>query len=453
MALPSVVIAGRPNVGKSTLFNRLAGRRRAIVEARPGVTRDALETVVEWGGRRFRLLDTGGLMPPGEDELQPLVHERAVAAVRAAAVVVFLVDARDGLTPVDQAIADELRRLGRPVVLAANKAESDRARAASAEFYALGFGEPLPVSAEHGLGIDDLLDAVVERLPPGGAPEAEGDGEEPVRIAIVGRPNVGKSSLVNRLLNEDRQIVADLPGTTRDAVDLEWRAYGKTYVLIDTAGIRRRSRIDSAVEFYSVRRAEKAIARCDVALLVVDATEGVTEQDQRIAGIIAQHGRAAAVLLNKWDAVDARALPADAAAAAAREALPALHYAPVVTISARTGQRVGRLAALVDKVAAAHAFRLSTPDLNRFLQDAQIFRQPPAVHGRPLKIFYGTQVGTRPPQFLLFVNDPDHVHFSYERYLENRLREAYDLEGTPVVWKYRARERQPAESLFGARRD
>ncbi|MBX5476313.1 MAG: ribosome biogenesis GTPase Der [Clostridia bacterium] len=449
MALPSVVIAGRPNVGKSTLFNRLAGRRAAIVEARPGVTRDAVETVVEWGGRRFRLLDTGGLMPPEEDTLQPLVHAKALEAVRQAAVVLFLVDARAGVTPVDEAIADELRRARRPVLLVANKAESERARAASAEFYALGLGEPLPISAEHGLGIDDLLDAVVAHLPAGAAAGEGGEDEPaPVRVAIVGRPNVGKSSLVNRLLNEERQIVADLPGTTRDAVDVEWRAYGKTYVLIDTAGIRRRSRIDSSVEFYSVRRAEQAIARCDVALLVVDATEGVTEQDQRIGGLIAERGRAAAILLNKWDAVDARERPADVAAAEAREALPALHYAPIVTISARTGQRVGRLAGIVDKVAAAHAFQLSTPDLNRFLQDAQLYRQPPAVHGKPFRIYYGTQVDTRPPQFLLFVNDPDRVHFSYERYLENRLRETYDLEGTPIVWKYRARERRPAESVF-----
>jgi len=426
--LPVVAIVGRPNVGKSALFNRIAGQRIAIVEDIPGVTRDRLVARAEWRGRTFEIVDTGGFMSAPEDRLTERVRRQAEAAIREADLVLLVVDAQTGLVPEDREIAQYLRECGRPFLVVVNKVDRPHeAEPLVAEFYALGIPEVFWVSALHGLGIGDLLDAVVARLPPAEA-DAPADG---VRIAILGRPNVGKSSLVNALVGIERVIVDERPGTTRDAVDVVLRDGERTFVLVDTAGLRRRSRVHDAVEFYGTVRTRQALERANVAVLVLDAQEGPTDQDQRIAEEVAQAGRALVVAVNKWDLVR----PEDRTELARRvhHALRHVAFAPVVFTSAKTGRNVRRILDLVAQADAAHARRIPTGPLNRAVHEAVRQAAPPAdPTGRPLKIYYAAQVATRPPTLALFVNDPERLTPAYARYLENRLREAFDLVGTPV---------------------
>jgi GTP-binding protein len=426
--LPVVAIVGRPNVGKSALFNRIAGQRIAIVEDIPGVTRDRLVARAEWRGRTFELVDTGGFVSAPEDRLTERVRRQAEAAIRQADLVLLVVDAQTGLVPEDREIAQYLRECGRPFLVVVNKV--DRPHEATplvAEFYALGIPEVFWVSALHGLGIGDLLDAVVARLPPGEA-EALPDG---VRIAILGRPNVGKSSLVNALVGMERVIVDERPGTTRDAVDVVLHDGERTFVLVDTAGLRRRSRVQDAVEFYGTVRTREALERANVAVLVLDAQEGPTDQDQRIAEEVAEAGRALVVAVNKWDLV--RPEDRTELARRAHHALRHVAFAPVVFTSAKTGRNVRKILDLAAQADAAHARRIPTGPLNRAVHEALRQSAPPAdPTGRPLKIYYAAQVTTRPPTIALFVNDPERLTPGYARYLENRLREAFDLVGTPV---------------------
>ncbi|MDI6871292.1 MAG: ribosome biogenesis GTPase Der [Bacillota bacterium] len=434
--LPLVAIVGRPNVGKSALFNRLAARRTAIVEATPGVTRDRLYQRCEWGKHDFVLVDTGGIEPESDDPIVEQTRRQADLAMREADVILFVVDGRDGLLPADEEVAERLRRTRKPVLLVVNKAEGLRPEEAAADFYALGLGQPLPVSALHGLGIGDLLDEVVRRFPR----MAEGPVDPAVtRVAVVGRPNVGKSSLVNAVLGEERVITSDIPGTTRDAIDTPFTRDGRHYVIIDTAGIRRRSSIKESVERYSVLRAIKAIERSDIVLVVLDATAGVTEQDRRIAGLGHEAGRGTILVVNKWDLVEKDERTMAAFTRRIRAELAFLDYAPLIFVSAVRGKRIPQLIDLVEYVAEQQSRRVQTSHLNEVLSDAVARQEPPSDKGRALKLFYGTQVGVRPPTFVLFVNDPALMHFTYRRYLENRLREAYGFEGTPLILKARAR--------------
>ncbi|WP_027718750.1 ribosome biogenesis GTPase Der [Desulfovirgula thermocuniculi] len=438
MPKPIVAIVGRPNVGKSTLFNRLVGGRVAIVEDQPGITRDRLYRDVEWGGRTFTLVDTGGLDFAEEEGLPSMVRRQVELAIEEADAILFLVDAREGLTPTDEAIASLLRRTRKPVILVANKVENfTRGAQLLADFYRLGLGDPLPVSAVQGMNTGDLLDRLVSLLPESEEVLGEGDA---VRIAVVGRPNVGKSSLVNAILGEERVIVSDVPGTTRDAVDTFFTRQGRRYVLVDTAGIRRKSRINMPVERYSVIRALRAIDRSDVALILLDAREGVTEQDKRIAGYVHEQGKASVLVVNKWDLVEKDNRTADRYTQEIRRDLSFMTYAPVVFISALTGKRVPRVLEMVDVVAEQSSIKIPTPALNSLIRDATLHNPPPADQKRRLKIYYATQGGIKPPTFILFVNEPDLMHFSYLRYLENQLRAAYSFVGTPIRFILRQRE-------------
>ncbi|MDI7248429.1 MAG: ribosome biogenesis GTPase Der [Bacillota bacterium] len=439
MGAPVVAIVGRPNVGKSALFNRLTRTQHAIVEETPGVTRDRIYADVEWRGRKFVLVDTGGLETgDGRDLIQEMTCAQARIAMDEADLILFVVDTRAGLIPQDRDIADMLRRSARPVILVASKAEGAR-REEYVEFYALGLGEPVPVSSVHGAGIGDLLDAIISHLPASEAPDEDVEAEQVVRIAVLGRPNVGKSSLVNAILGEERSIVSPEPGTTRDALDTPFVWRGRRFVIIDTAGMRRKARLRSAIEHYSTLRAARAVERCDVAVLVLDASEGLAAQDVRIAGYAHEAGRATVIVVNKWDLVRKE----EGARARLEKTIDVdlvfLSYAPRLFASALTGAGVSRLMETVEKVAENHARRVTTSVLNEVLREAQTRVDPPHDKGRQLKIFYGTQVGIRPPAFLVFVNDPDLVHFSYRRYLENSLRVAFDFEGTPVRLSFRRR--------------
>ncbi|GAW93237.1 ribosome biogenesis GTPase Der [Calderihabitans maritimus] len=437
MAKPVVAIVGRPNVGKSTLFNRITGARVAIVENIPGVTRDRLYRDADWRGREFTLVDTGGITSLNEeDTMTAQVKRQAELAIEEADVILFLVDAREGLNPDDEAIADILRRTDKPVILVANKVENFE-NPPIYDFYALGLGDPLPVSAAHGLNIGDLLDRLVENLP---ALEPEVYGEDAVKIAVVGRPNVGKSSLVNCFLGRERVIVSEIPGTTRDAVDTVFHFNGREYVLIDTAGIRRKARISEATERYSVIRSLRAIDRSDVVLVVLDAVEGVTEQDKRIAGYAHEAGKAAVIVVNKWDLVEKDGKTMNRYEEAIRRELSFMDYAPTIYVSALTKQRVFKIIELVNRVAEQAARRIPTSTLNQIIDEATHLNPPPSDKGRRLKIFYATQAGIKPPRFILFVNDPDLFHFSYRRYLENQLREAFGFEGTPIGLVIRKKE-------------
>lgn len=438
MSKPIVAIVGRPNVGKSALFNRIVGRRVAIVEGEPGVTRDRIYSQTQWTGKAFVLVDTGGIEAPGEEsvEFSSLTRVQAEMAVAEADVVLFVVDGRAGLLPGDMDVADVLRRSGKKIVLAVNKVDDRSIEPLVPEFYSLGLGDPLPVSAEHGRGIGDLLDAVVSDFP--SQPDEEDD--DSIRIAVVGRPNVGKSSLTNRLIGEERSIVSDVPGTTRDAIDTQVERDGVTFTLIDTAGIRRRSRIETdSVERYSVIRALRAIDRSDIALVLLDATELATEQDKRIAGYAHEAGKAIVMVVNKWDLVEKDSKTMDRFEAEIRSEFSFLQYAPILFVSALTGQRVVHLFELCAYVANQHALRIPTGRLNEVLQLAIAQRQPPSDKGKRLKVFYGVQVGVKPPSFALFVNDPRLMHFSYQRYIENQLREHFGFVGTPIVLRLRQR--------------
>ena len=434
---PSIAIVGRPNVGKSMLFNRITGRRTAIVEDTPGVTRDRIFGQSDWNGRTFTVVDTGGIEPRAEDQILAAMRDQAQTAIDQATVIVFLTDARTGPTAADEEVAVLLRRSGKPVVLAVNKMDSTGpADPALYEFYDLGLGDPIPVSAIHGHGTGDLLDACLERFPPAGDDDVEDDA---IRVAVIGRPNAGKSSLVNKILGEERTIVSDVAGTTRDAIDARFEDERGSFVLIDTAGIRRRSKVSPGVERYSVLRATMAVERSDVCVILIDATAGVTEQDTKIAGLAHEAGKASIIVLNKWDLVEKDSKTMDRMRADVRNALSFMTYAPILFLSAKTGQRLPRLLDLVVQVHEQAGRRIGTGMLNEVLADAQIRVQPPTDRGRRLKIYYMTQVGVRPPHFVVFCNDVELFHFSYRRYLENRIRDTFGLEGTPVVLTIRRR--------------
>lgn len=438
--LPAVAIVGRPNVGKSALFNRLLARRHAIVSEIAGVTRDRLKAPCQWAGREFLLVDTGGLVPGETEPLVAQVRRQADLAIAESQAVLFVVDAAVGVTPQDEEIADVLRRSHRPVLIVANKVDTAAMAPAVHEFHALGLGEPLAVSAIHGLGIGELLDAVVAVIP-----EAGGDPEDTaaVRIAFLGRPNVGKSSLVNALLGEERVIVDARPGTTRDAIDTLLHYDGRPILLIDTAGLRRRSRVEEPIEFYSTRRTHEALARADVAVLVIDAVEGITDQDQKIARAVFDAGRAVVVAVNKWDLLRGYS-PQQIRDVAQQQLrfLGPLLLCPTVAIRQRG---IDDLMAAALRAARAHAVRIPTGPLNRLVEDATRARAAPAdARGRQLRIYYATQPQTKPPTIVLFVNDPALCPPEYRRYLERRLREAFDLAGTPIRWTLR--RRRPSEA-------
>jgi len=437
MAEPIVAIIGRPNVGKSTLFNRIVGGRVAIVEGLPGITRDRLYQNAEWNGRRFTLVDTGGLDYRDEGDFAAHVRSQAELAIRDADLVLFVVDARAGLTGTDEEVAQVLRKSKKPVILVANKVENFDNKSILYDFYRLGLGEPLPISAMEGRNTGDLLDMVLDELPPPEEPEEE---EDLVKITVVGRPNVGKSSLVNAILGEERVIVSDIPGTTRDAIDTRVERGDKAYMLIDTAGMRRRSRIDQSTEKYSVIRSLRAIDRGDVALMMIDAVERLTEQDKKIAGYVHEKGKGSVLIVNKWDLVEKDDKTSIRYVQDLREGLGFMQYAPVLFASALTRQRVHRVLELVDYVSEQQNMRVSTSGLNDLLRDAVLRNPAPTDKGHRLKIFYITQAGVKPPTFILFVNEPELMHFSYLRYLENRLRDAYGFEGTPIRLIMRKRD-------------
>ncbi|SFQ96686.1 ribosome biogenesis GTPase Der [Desulfoscipio geothermicus] len=436
MARPIVAIVGRPNVGKSTLFNRIVGGRVAIVEDTPGVTRDRLYQDAEWNGRLFTLVDTGGLDYQDDDQMVTHIRKQAELAIAEADLILFVVDARFGLTGTDEDVAKILRSSDKPVILVANKVE-DFARVHELyDFFRLGLGEPVPVSAAEGRNTGDLLDMVMEKLPP---VVEDGEDDDVIKIAVIGRPNVGKSSLVNAILGEERTIVSDIPGTTRDAIDTYIKRDGKNYLIIDTAGIRRRSKIGLATEKYSVIRSLRAIDRSDIVLMMIDAVEKLTDQDKRIAGYAHEKGRGAVLVVNKWDLVEKDSHTANRYIENLRDGLGFMQYAPVLFVSALTRQRVHRVLELVDYVSEQQNMRIATANLNDLLREAVMYSQPPQDRGRRLKIFYATQSGVKPPTFILFVNEPDIMHFSYLRYLENRLRSAYGFEGTPIKMVMRKR--------------
>ena len=427
---PLVAIVGRPNVGKSMLFNKLVGRRLSIVEDTPGVTRDRLYAEAEWRGRTFDLVDTGGIEPDTDSEILLFMRKQAEIAIQNAAVIIFLCDIKTGLTASDQEVANMLLRSRKPVVLAVNKCDQvGPTNPDIYEFYNLGLGDPIPVSAVHGHGTGDLLDACIQYFPEEEAEEGENDV---IKVAVIGKPNVGKSSLINRILGEERVIVSDMAGTTRDAVDSYFENEQGKYLFIDTAGMRKKSKVDDRVEKFSVLRATMAIERSDVCLIMIDANEGVTEQDTKVAGLAHEAGKACIIVVNKWDAVEKDDKTMDRMRPAIRRDLSYMTYAPILFISALTGQRVSRLFELINYVSDQASLRITTGMLNSLLADATARVQPPTDKGRRLKIFYMTQVGIRPPHFVCFCNDAQLFHFSYQRYLENQIRNTFGLEGTPV---------------------
>jgi GTP-binding protein len=437
--LPVVAIVGRPNVGKSTLFNRIFGRRKAIVEDIPGVTRDRNYVEVTRFDTPFTLIDTGGFEPVSEERLLVQMREQSQLAVEEADVILFVVDVQQGLTPSDIEVAGMLRRVSKPVLYVVNKVDGDRQEGGLPEFYALGVDVVYPVSAEHGRGIDDLMDAVLALLPPAPAPAEPG---EEIRLAVVGRPNVGKSSLVNRLLGFERMVANPQAGTTRDSVDTPFAYNRKRYVLIDTAGIRRKGKVSQKLEKYSVVQALKAMDRADVVLVVIDAEEGVTDQDVTVAGYAYEKGRAVILVVNKWDRLTKDNATLGKFVEELRRTFKYLPFAPILFVSALTGQRVNKIMAEVEKVAQEYVRKIPTPQLNKVLSEAVRDHQPPVVQGKRLKFFYITQDGTRPPSFVIFVNRAEGVHFSYERYLGNKLREAFGFTGTPLRLYFKDRERQ-----------
>ena len=430
MSKPLVAIVGRPNVGKSMLFNKLAGKRLSIVEDTPGVTRDRLYTDCEWCGTSFEMVDTGGIEPNTDDEILLFMREQAQIAIDTADVIILVTDVRTGVTAADQEVAGMLQRSGKPVVLAVNKCDSiGQTDPEVYEFYCLGLGDPIPVSALHGHGTGDLLDACVAVFPEQAElPEAE----ELIKVAVIGKPNVGKSSLVNLILGEKRVVVSNMAGTTRDAVDTRVHNEFGSYLFIDTAGIRKKAKVDDRIEKFSVMRAQMAIERSDVCLIMIDARDGVTEQDTKVAGIAHDSGKACIIVVNKWDLIEKDDRTMDRMKAQIRNDLGYMTYAPVIFISALTGQRVNKLFETINYVNAQSAIRISTGTLNNILADATMRVQPPTDKGRRLKIYYMTQTGVKPPNFVVFVNDARLFHFSYQRYLENQIRAVFKLDGTPI---------------------
>ena len=430
MSRPLVAIVGRPNVGKSMLFNRLVGRRLSIVEDTPGVTRDRLYAECEWCGRKFDMVDTGGIGPTTDSEILLYMREQAQIAINSATVIVLVTDIRTGVTAADKDVANMLLRSRKPVVLAVNKADSTGAEdPAIYEFYSLGLGDPIAVSAVHGHGTGDLLDECLKYFPPA---EEEDEEDDCIKVAVIGKPNVGKSSLINRILGEKRLIVSDIAGTTRDAVDTMFENEQGRYMFIDTAGIRRKSKVDEKIEKFSVMRSQLAVERADVCIIMIDARDGVTEQDTKIAGLAHESGKACIVAVNKWDLVDKETGTMEKMRKDIMRDLSFMSYAPIIFISAATGQRTEKLFELINFVNDQSNMRISTGMLNNVLADAQARVQPPTDKGRRLKIYYMTQTGIKPPNFVIFCNSRELFHFSYQRYIENQLRTVFGLEGTPI---------------------
>ena len=430
MAKPLIAIVGRPNVGKSMLFNKLIGKRLSIVEDTPGVTRDRIYGESEWAGRKFRLVDTGGIEPNTDNQILAFMREQAQIAIDNADVIIFVTDIKTGLTASDQEVAGMLQRSRKPIVLAVNKMDSTGTIDPDFyEFYNLGLGDPVAISAVHGHGTGDLLDACFQYLPPDDGAEEDSDV---VQVAIIGKPNVGKSSLTNKILGEQRVIVSNVAGTTRDAIDSYFENSCGKYNFIDTAGMRKKSKVDDTIEKYSVLRATMAIERSDVCLILIDAQDGVTEQDTKVAGLAHDAGKACIIVVNKWDLIEKDGKTMDRMREDIRRDLSYMPYAPILFISALTGQRVNRLFELINYVNDQAAVRITTGMLNSVLADAQTRVQPPTDKGRRLKIYYMTQVGVKPPHFVIFCNDKKLFHFSYQRYLENQIRSVFGLEGTPI---------------------
>ena len=438
MAKSIVAIVGRPNVGKSTLFNKLCGKRLAIVDDRPGVTRDRIYADCEWLGRSFMLVDTGGIEPYSDDVILSQMRRQAQAAIDSADAIIFMVDLKSGIVAADEEVASILLKSGKPIILCVNKCDGvGETPMEFYEFYNLGLGDPIPVSSIHGHGTGDLLDAVVAFLPDN---DAEEDTDDRIHVAIIGKPNVGKSSLVNALCGEERTLVSDIAGTTRDATDTYVEnAHGK-FVFIDTAGLRRKSKVDDQIEKYSVLRAVSAVERANVCVIMIDALEGFTEQDSKVAGIAHEAGKACIIAVNKWDAYEKDGKTMDGYRKKLMDDFSFMSHAPIIFISAKTGQRLERLYELIRFVDDQNATRIPTGRLNQVLADAQARVQPPTDKGKRLKIFYITQASTRPPTFVIFVNKKDLFHYSYQRYIDNQIREVFGLEGTPTRYIIRERE-------------
>ncbi len=441
MSTPVVAIVGRPNVGKSTLFNALAGGMISIVKDTPGVTRDRIYADVSWLDREFTLVDTGGIEPESKDIILSQMREQAQIAIDTADVILFLTDVRQGLVDADSKVADMLRRSAKPVLLVVNKVDNfEKFMPDVYEFYNLGIGDPLPVSSASRLGLGDMLDEVIRYFPERTGEEAE---DERPRVAIIGKPNVGKSSIINKLLGEQRVIVSDIAGTTRDAIDTDIVYNGKEYVFIDTAGLRRKSKIKEELERYSIIRAVSAVERADVVLMVIDAVEGVTEQDAKIAGIAHERGKGIIIVVNKWDAIEKNDKTMREYESEVRRVLSFMPYAEIMYVSAQTGQRLVKLYDMIDMVIENQSLRVATGVLNEIMMEAVAMQQPPSDKGKRLKLYYITQVSVKPPTFVIFVNDKELMHFSYTRYLENRIREAFGFRGTSL--KFFIRERKEKE--------
>ena len=440
MSKPVVAVVGRPNVGKSTLFNALAGERISIVKDTPGVTRDRIYADVNWLDYHFTMIDTGGIEPDSRDVILSQMREQAEIAIATADVIIFLTDVRQGLQDSDSKVADMLRRSGKPVVLVVNKVDSfEKFMPDVYEFYNLGIGDPFPISAASMLGLGDMLDEVVKHFPDYAKEEEE---DERPKVAIIGKPNVGKSSLINKLAQEDRVIVSDIAGTTRDAIDTDITYDGKEYVFIDTAGLRRKNKIKEEIERYSIIRAVTAVERADVCIIVIDATEGVTEQDAKIAGIAHERGKGIIIAVNKWDAIEKDDKTIYRHTEKIRQILSFMPYAEIIFISAKSGQRLNKIFEQIDVVIADNSMRVATGVLNEIVTEAVAMQQPPSDKGKRLRIYYTTQVAVKPPTFVIFVNDKELMHFSYTRYLENRIRETFGFRGTALKFIIRERKEE-----------
>lgn len=437
MAKPVVAVVGRPNVGKSTLFNKLIGKRLSIVDDTPGVTRDRIYGDAEWLGKKFMLVDTGGIEPDNGDVILSGMRAQAQLAIDTASAIIFVTDINSGVTATDAEIASMLQKSGKPVVLCVNKCDGiGEPPAEIYEFYNLGIGDPLPVSSVHGHGTGDLLDEVIAHIPES---EFDEDDEDVINVAVIGKPNAGKSSLINKISGEERSIVSDIAGTTRDAIDTAVERDGVKYNFIDTAGLRRKSRVDDKIEKYSILRAQMAIERSDVCVIMIDGKEGFTEQDSKVAGLALEDGKACIIAVNKWDAVEKDGRTMDGTRKSLMKDFSFMSYAPIIFISAKTGQRIDRLFELIKYVNEQNTMRISTGMLNDILSDATARVQPPTDKGKRLKIYYMTQASTKPPTFVCFCNKAELFHFSYQRYLENQIRSTFGLEGTPIRFVIRER--------------